>query len=337
MKICLLGEIHGMLDEGARNITTYLTDNLSKHHQVLSLDLRSIFSRAFWRKIKDFKPDIIHYVHGGSINSFILTKVLSHYCSNARSVLSVMNLSLSPLSKKIVFLSKPDVVLVQSHQTENTLKTLGCRTEFLPNGVDVKKFRPASKESKEILRQKYKIAENKFVLLHVGSVKKRRNVLLLESLQGEDNQVLIIGSTSTGSEKKVYERLVKKGCIVWLRYFENIEEIYALSDCYIFPTIQKYGVMGRPIVGSIEMPLSVLEAMSCNLPVITTRFGALPGVFEEGDGIIFAEREEEFINAVEKIKNTDINVKTREKVLPFAWENVVRRLEEIYEELLERT
>ena len=92
-------------------------------------------------------------------------------------------------------------------------------------------------------------------------------------------------------------------------------------------------MLGRNVADCIEMPLSVLEAMSCNLPVISTKFGALPRIFEEGDGLIFVDSEEDIIGAVKKVKNTDVNIETREKVLPYAWGNVVRWLEGIYEEL----
>ena len=74
----------------------------------------------------------------------------------------------------------------------------------------------------------------------------------------------------------------------------NIEEVYALSDCYVFPTPP----MNK--INSIEIPLSVLEAMACNLSVITTKFGALPKVFEEGDGLIFVDDGEDGERAIRK-------------------------------------
>lgn len=73
--------------------------------------------------------------------------------------------------------------------------------------------------------------------------------------------------------------------------------------------------------------------MACNLPVITTRFGALPIIFEEGDGLLFAESEREFRNAIENIKD-GVEVKTREKVLSYSWNNIVGRLEEVYAKLI---
>lgn len=82
------------------------------------------------------------------------------------------------------------------------------------------------------------------------------------------------------------------------------------------------------------MPLSVLEAMSCNLPVVTTKFGALPRIFKEGDGLIFVEKKEEFISAVEKIKSAGMSIKTRDNVLQYSWEKIAERMEGVYEELI---
>ena len=109
-------------------------------------------------------------------------------------------------------------------------------------------------------------------------------------------------------------------------YIDSIEEIYSLSDCYIFPTTNK--------IASIEFPLSVLEAMASNLPVISTKFGALPRVFSEGEGLIFTDNENDFQNHLDYIKNYNRNVNTRSKILTYSWENVANKLEDIYIKLI---
>ena len=82
------------------------------------------------------------------------------------------------------------------------------------------------------------------------------------------------------------------------------------------------------------MPLSVMEAMSCNLPVVSTRFGALPRFIEPGDGIIFIEHGDDFIKELKNVQTGGLEIRTRDKVVPFAWDNIVARLEDIYMELL---
>ena len=162
--------------------------------------------------------------------------------------------------------------------------------------------------------------------MHVGPIKKRRNIDIFEELQKDGNQVIIIGRESQESDTNLYRALKRKGSMVWAHYLKNMEEVYALSDCYIFPASDEYSC--------IEMPLSVMEAMSCNLPVITTKFRALPRAFDEGDGLLFVEDGKDIYKVMEDIKNGCVEVETRGKVLPHSWENIAKNLEGIYEELL---
>ena len=336
MRICLLGEFSGNMDEGMRKVSIHLAEELSKHHKVFSLDLGSVFSKTFWKGIKDFNPQLIHYIFGPTLRSFVLLKIISFYCPGAKTVMSAMRPYFSSLSKYLIPPLKPNLVLAQSYEMEGIFKKLGCKTEFLPCGVDTRRFGPDLAMTKDELREKHRINKEKFIILHIGSIKEGRNIQLLGKLQKKNNQVVIVGSTSTGIDQKTYQQLKRAGCLIWTNYFERMEEIYALSDCYVFPVVPKKDIMGRHIADSIEMPLSVLEAMSCNLPVITTKFGALPRIFKEGNGLIFAETEteEDFIYGLKEIKNGGVEVRTREKVLPCSWENVVERLEKIYEELV---
>ena len=336
LKICLLSDYSGHFDEGVRNITFYLMKELSKNHEVKPLDLKNVLTSRFWRDIKDFCPQVIHCIPGPTIFTFIIMKLLKLYCSNSKTVMSAVHpnfydfhsilhgpsFAFSWLFQIFISLLKPDLLLVQSHETEGMFRRKNYRTKFLPNGVDIGKFHPVPPAIKAKLREKYGVSQEKFIILHAGAIKKWRNLQILGRLQKENNQVIILGSTSLEMEKDVYHSLEQRGCMIWRRYFKNVWEIYAMSDCYIFPVTDK--------AGAIEMPLSVLEAMACNLPVITTRFGALPRFFKEGEGLFFVDKEYNFIKRLEIIKNSNVVSKTREKVLPFSWDNVGKKLDKTY-------
>lgn len=326
LRICLIGHYNVKHhDEGVRNIASHIAEELLKKHEVMKLDIRNVWNLKSWKEVKSFRPDIIHYILSPTKSGLIAAKALSFAYRRAKTVISAPN-PYPFSSKKLMSLFKPSLILVQSYESETLFQNLGCKTQFLPTGVDVENFVPVTQSTKLELKRKYGVEESMFVILHVGSIKKERNVLLLRKMQLEGNQVLIVGKQSESTEKELHYNLKEEGILVWKKFFGNIEEVYALSDCYVFPTIDRKCCA--------EIPLSVLEAMSCNLPVISTKFRGLPWIFRGGDGLFFADKEVEFVLILERLKNSSVVVKTREKVLPYSWENITKKLEGIYNELL---
>lgn len=334
MRVCLLGEFDVKLDEAMRKTAHYLYKCLSRDHNVLKLDLRNIFSISFWWKLREFKPSIVHYVSGSSLLSFMILKIISTIF-NAKSVISMMRPTFSKLSFQFIRYFKPDLVIVQSPEMEKKFKGLKIDTIFLPiTGIDIRKFHPSLKEKKSMLRRNFGLEKDGFLVLHVGSIKEGRNLEWLIRLQElEDLQVLIVGALSQGIEEKMLNKLKNAGCIIWDKYFRNIELIYASADCYVFPVISRKSLIGKSKADCIDMPLSVFEAMACNLPVVSTRFGGLPRVFKEGDGLIFADDIEDFIKAVKYFKDFKREIKTRKKVEMYSWTQISRRLENVYKKL----
>ena len=332
MKICLIGVFSGDLDEGYKNIAFNLSKKLSEGNDVLNMDVKDIFSTYFWKRAKDFNPHIIHYFTAPTLSSFIALRIAKLYCNrDAKLIISALHPYSIKLLRKRMFktyitLNKPDLILTQSNEVDMILRDIRCNTEFLPNGVDIERFVPISENVKDNLREKYRVDKEKFVILHVGHIRGVRGLQIFNRIQKEDNtQVIIVGSSYFKRDEDLCKNLRNNGCIIWDSYFEHVEEIYALADCYVFPVMKG---------NSIFMPLSVMEAMSCNLPVISTKFEGLNRAFEEGDGFMFAEKEEDFYNGLKEAKNSTIKVNTREKALPYSWENVTKRLEDIYGALL---
>jgi glycosyltransferase involved in cell wall biosynthesis len=326
MKVALISDYKGLTDEGTRKTAHYYYEGLLKQHDVIHLNVRDIFSSAYWSKLRSFNPEIIHILPGPTVKTFFYMKILKIVAPKAKTVISALHPDLHPIFEGIVKYLKPDLMLVQSQATQQVFESLGCKTKFLLGGVDLQKFIPA--ENKLALRAKYSIPSDRPVILHVGSLNRLRNMEIFGLLATRlDVKPLVIGNVSISADSYIVDFLKDSKCIVIRDYIQNIEEIYATADCYVFPVKDKRG--------AIDLPLSVMEAMACNLPVVTTRFGALPYLFKPGGGFYYADTSDEFVEAVEQAISNKNLVKTREAVAPYSWPIIVKQLVEIYMGVLE--
>jgi glycosyltransferase involved in cell wall biosynthesis len=178
---------------------------------------------------------------------------------------------------------------------------------------------------KRKLRIKYGLDVDQPVVLHVGHLEPDRNLTALTALPSAGMQVVVAGSLYMGIHEELITRLESAGLIILRGFQPHVEELYKLADCYIFPL---------PPGNSITMPLSVLEAMACNLPVITTRFSGLVQAFAQGNGIRYLESEENVLEVVHEVLRSGMPVLTRDLVIPYSWPAIAARLQAHYERLL---
>jgi len=262
---------------------------------------RLFLSYGLWEEIRSYKPDLICYVPSASATmlSFMRSWLLKLYQPRARVVM----VSLQPrrygwLSRHLIRFLAPDVVFVQGRETARQLIALGCYVQQIPSGVDLDKFKPVSPKRKAELRTQYGLEPEIYTVLHVGHIKRERNVQSLVHIRQKlAAQVILVGSTFPGQDEHLLTELREQGITIFNQYLSDIEQIYQLSDCYVFPVVSDQACIGAP--------LSVLEAMACNLPVVTLRYGDLPAAFEDGDGLFYAKGPSELPEMVAQIMRTN--------------------------------
>ncbi len=319
MRFLVLGDTSRLLDEGAKNVASNLTREIASRHEVLSIYQRKLLSPInLWHAIR-FKPHLVLSVQGPSAKTVGLLFLLKLVCRSSRTAA----IGAQPVADASLFRALrwfgPDLLFAQSQRWHDRFAATGVPVSRLGNGVDIHKFKAvADGDALAALRADLGLAPGKKVALHIGPLNRNRNHELLIRLQREgDWQVLVVGSTTAPFVPEVEAALVDAGVIVARRYFEDINLVYGLADVYVFPVTDPNG--------SIEFPLTVLEAMACDKPVVSTRFLALPEYLDEGPAFAYFDGSFECLNA--SLARVAGRTGNRERAKAFAWDLVVTQLE----------
>ena len=322
------------LDEGIRKFATMLVQGLGSFCEASGICTRAanepvadgrlriasggkLFrSPALQEALRSTEPDVVIYVPSasGTVFSFLRARALKAAVPAAKvAMIATQARSHTTPVRRLLRRLAPDALLCQSQATIEYFKRLGIPARFLPSGVDLEAFGPLSTAGKAVLRQKYGLPQSEFLVLHAGHIKRERNVALLTKLGGMARGV-VLASRSMGLDQSVRAELEGRGVIVIDRYLEDPNELYQACDCYLFPVRQADSAM--------EFPLSVLEAMACNLPVVASPYGGLPLAVEARDGLTFANTDEEMVEAVRLARGMTVN--TRRQAKAFGWTNIGR-------------
>lgn len=321
MRVGLLGEASDQLDEGMKNTGNMLAETLpSTGVEARLFDLRDVSTPGFWRRVRRYDPDLMHLVHGPTLQGLLLLEFLSA-ALGCRTVATSTQPRFGDLSWRVARYLRPDRMLVQSGEDGSRFRDAGFDTGYVPSGVDVDRFHPVDEAERRAIRADLGLDPDERVFLHVGHFKEGRNLRSLLSLR-EYGRVVVVGSPSTGPRETLIEDLRSAGCVTRTEYVPDIERYYQAADWYVFPVVDESN--------SIRAPLSVLEAMACDRPVLATRFGGLEDMFEPGDGLVFLPD----VTEVDPGTLADPGpVRTREKVMAYSWESIAERVADVYTEL----
>lgn len=167
------------------------------------------------------------------------------------------------------------VIAVGSPLRELALRTWpGGRIEVIPNGVDTNRFRPLASNASPG-------KDGPLVLLAVAQLIERKGlqhlVAALAQLSPERRRRVRLSLCGTGPYEHALRRQVRSAGLdnqvefAGLISHDRIPEILRAADVFVLPSLQE------------GLPLSLLEAMACGLPVVATRVGGIPEVVRDGD------------------------------------------------------
>lgn len=225
------------------------------------------------------------------------------------------------------YFNRCDLTMAPSKFMEKICREKGIRNVvFVPNGIDLKKYRPSKKR---------KNGENR--ILYVGRLVKEKNldVVIKSSLLVAEKikraKFLIAGK---GPAEEYYKNLVRREGVshlfefLGLVPFEKIIEIYNSADVFIFPSV--FETQG----------IAAIEAMACGLPVAGARYLAIPDIVEEKkNGYLFDPYDVDgCASAIVKCfeEKNKLRRGALETAKRFSIENCTKELLSVYEEISNR-
>lgn len=340
-RICIVSDdLSGVADEGIKKYSVALAAALRAGHDPLLISTvgptaiaavrvvptaRTFIGAALRHTIRQHRPEIVIYAARGSATFFSILRaeLLRRYYPTAKVVLLALQTRRhNPLQRRLIRALRPDLIGVGSRSNADYLAGLDCRVALLPSGVDLEQFRPVDAATRRRLREGHGLRPDRPLVLHVGHLEAGRNIRRLASLAaGGVCQVALVTSSSTAAqaEHELGRELRAAGVRVITTYQPQIEVLYQMADCYLFPTVSTDN--------AIDIPLSVLEALACDLPVVTTRYGGLPGLFggASDPALTFCDDPDRLVATAERVAQSGLRG-GRTLVEPFGWVAIAARL-----------
>lgn len=156
-------------------------------------------------------------------------------------------------------------------------------------GIDINKFNPAliSLSEKKALKKKLGIGENDRIIGYIGRIIAEKGVLdLLYSyliVKQKDIKLLLVGPWDLGERDnetvfKIKQLIKDKGLeseVVLTGYREDIPQLLNIMDVFVLPSYRE------------GMPVSLLEAMAMEIPVIASNIRGSKEAVDEAVGFLY--------------------------------------------------
>jgi glycosyltransferase involved in cell wall biosynthesis len=256
--------------------------------------LANIFQPGIYRKIRAFRPDIIHLHHPiwvGSLGLFIGRRLgvpvvytyhtrLEHYAHFVPLPgILFRNLISHTLIRR--FANKCNGIVVPTYSAEEYLRMIGVKTPTYvqPTGIDFQRAQNIDPDALARLRTQLKNGEE-IVLISVARLSNEKNIdFMIEAVNQLRHDVqrpfrlLMIGD---GHQRaRLQARIDQLQLGAWVSLIGAVEPqdmaiYYGLGDVFVFAS------------KSETQGMVILEAMAAGMPVVAIRSSGIDDVVEEG-------------------------------------------------------
>lgn len=310
--------------------------------------LANIFLARIRKRLKAFKPDIIHVHHPfwlGSLGIFIARRLkvptvytyhtrLEHY---AHFVPLPGNLFRNLISHELIrrFANKCDGVIVPTYSTEEYLRMIGVKsaTFVQPTGIEYQRFQEVDDDDVRKLRENLSISDE-IVFVSVSRLSNEKNIDFMidaidELRRRSDRPFRFLMIGEGHQHQRLQQRIDELGL---QKHFTLVGSIppdqmatwYHLGDAFLFAS------------KSETQGMVILEAMAAGLPVVAVRSSGIDDVVRHGfNGFKTPEKQGQWCERVQQLLEDDtLRKELADHALEFAAdysvEQFARDVREIY-------
>ena len=176
-----------------------------------------------------------------------------------------------------------DEIVVVSQNTASFLREIGVDEKqifLIPPGIDLQVFQPRNGPNPPPFQIVYASScypwKGVFDLLEAFKMVLDQGfpVELLYSFYDKRSDSKTIGAFISDIEQRIETMGLKNRVAIRDGPVNNMEEVIASAHIVVCPI--------KTVIGTVDVPMSVLEAMACGVPVVGTRVGGVPDAVVDG-------------------------------------------------------
>ena len=244
--------------------------------------------------------------------------------------------------KKLEELMKADLFLTISESSKNDISSLLNIDKSQITNISAacnSMFKPLSINSEEALAFKSELGIHRSYILYTGGADYRKNLpamiktfIKLPTELRSKYQLVITGQILE-SDIDHFKAITQSSNlltdeVLYLGYVSNAQlcKLYNLCEVYFFPSL--YEGFGLPI----------LEAMSCDAPVIASRVSSLPEIISHDDAMFDPSNENDMLSKLTHVLTDSIFRETlikngRKQLKKFSWDSVAVSTLRVFEKI----
>ena len=238
----------------------------------------------FFRKLKDgivITNTVLDYIYA-KIVALFFKNIYVYWAIHYTKPSTKRSLKLHKLLSRFLKLFKNNFIAIHKSQIQYYKQTYGFKKKdfnLIYNGVNTDKFRPSN-------RKLNKTHSDAFYIVHVASIKPLKDqTTLLKAVNylnksvgkwklyiaGEDRASMLHELKNYVIENKIEDK------VYFLGNTENIASLLTNSDVFVLTSTTE------------ALPVSIMEAMACGLPIISTDVGGCSELVADGENGFLTE------------------------------------------------